>query len=105
MQFRCDPVAGSRHRSTIAVAVAGAVIGTDTSESRDVWLQTPPCVERVGQSRVQDDCWSPYSGAVEVEPKLASTNELAWATKALGVRAPPDSLVGGTGEGDQQQQR
>src|SRR2546422_506234 len=99
MQFRCDPVACSRHRPRIAVAVPGAVIGADTSESRDVRLHKSPCVKRVGESGLQDYCMAPLSGAVEVQPELAGTNEPTWATKALVVRAPRDGLVGGAGKG------
>src|SRR6516164_3244661 len=42
MKFRRDPIACPRHRSRITVAVAGSIIGADTSESGDFRLHTSP---------------------------------------------------------------
>lgn len=103
-QFRCDPVTGSWHRSTIAIAVAGSVIGTDASESRDVRLQPLPCIERVGEPGLQHYSGAPFSSTVEVDPKSAGTYEAAWATNPLSVRAPRNGLVRRTSKGDERQQ-
>src|SRR6516164_8254967 len=78
MEFFGENFAGARLRTGIAVAKAGAVIGTNTRNLRDLRLHLAPGKICVAQTRVEYDRGSSVTDAVDMHLASAHVNEFSF---------------------------
>ena len=85
----------------VAPAKAGAIIGTNTSKSRNLRLNQLPHNQGIVWTSLHDDGGSPHASAVDVKTQPADVDELPARRIAMVVPYGHDELKYGTGRDKQ----